>query len=369
MYGGLESSASRYDIGSNGVVFTARDPRSDPTKPQLQIDSDVYSVLIEDWSKPPGSKPVKVRLQGDDEPGMASNPRFSPDGSMVAYLKRHFSCDADVKLYMGHVASQASFDLWKMVIGSSWDLVPESFEYAPHGGSLFVTADNCGRFSLFELELRHGVRPRLLSEQGSVRGHYSFVDAQGRCKLLVSASSHVETSCYTIHDTAEGTKPVVVSPATRHGQKMGLSPDQVSEVWFEGSEDTCVQAWMLKPSNFDDKKKWPLVLMIHGGPESAWHDEWSMRWNAALWAEQGYVVVQPNIAGSTGFGVPFTNGKNNQWGGRPYQDLVKCMEHLSTVPSIDMDRAVVAGASYGGYMVNWILGQPLAKKVGLAPSS
>lgn len=363
MYGGRDSSTSRYDIGSNGIVFTARDPSPDPTKPQFATASDVYFVAVEDWYSPPAAQPVKIVLQGDDALGAVSNPRFSPDGSMVAYLKRLFSNEADVKMFMGHVGSEASFDVWKMVIGSSWDLVPEEFEYALHGGSMFITADNCGRVSLFELELRHGARPKLVSDHGSVRGYYSFMDGQGRYKLLVSGSSHVESSFYALYDPASSSKSVVVSTAARYGQKMGLSPHQVADIWFEGSEDTCVQAWMLKPSNFDDEKKWPLVVMVHGGPESAWHDEWHWRWNAALWAEQGYIVVQPNITGSTGFGVAFTGGIYNQWGGRPYQDLVNCVEHLATVPYIDMDRAVVAGGSYGGYMVNWILGQPLAKKV------
>ncbi|OIW32555.1 prolyl oligopeptidase [Coniochaeta ligniaria NRRL 30616] len=362
MYGGRDSPTDRYDLGSQGIVFTARDPNPDPTKPQYLTASDVYFVPIEDWNKRPASNPVKVVLQSDNALGTVSNPRFSPDGTMVAYLKRLFSNEADVRLFMGHVGSQASFDVWKMVIGSSWDLVPESLEYAPHGQSMFITADNCGRFSLFELELQHGARPRAVATENSVRGHYSFQDEKGDLKLLVSASSHVETSIYTIYDPILDVKPLVVSAATRFGRKLGLSSDQVSEMWFEGSEETFFQAWMLKPSNFDENKKWPLVLMIHGGPEDAFRDAWHWRWNAALWAEQGYVVVQPNFTGSTGFGVAFTNGIYNQWGGRPFQDLVNCMEHLSQVSYIDMDRAVVAGGSYGGYMVNWILGQPFAKK-------
>lgn len=363
MYGGLASAVDNYDLGSQGIIFAARDPNPQPTKPQYMRASDVYFVPIDDWSKLPTSRPVKVVLQTDSALGPVSNPRFSPDGTMVAYLKQPFSNEADVRLFMGHVGSQASFDVWKMVIGSSWDLVPQSFEYAPHGQSMFITADNCGRLSLFELELRHGARPRPVTEENSVRGHYSFQDAKGDQKLLVSASSHVEPSMYTVYDPVLNLKPVVVSAAARFGRKIGLSADQVSEIWFEGSEDTCVQAWILKPSNFNENKKWPLVLMVHGGPESAFRDEWHWRWNAALWAEQGYVVVQPNFTGSTGFGVAFTNGIYNQWGGRPYQDLVNCMEHLSQVSYIDMDRAVVAGGSYGGYMVNWILGQPFAKKV------
>ncbi|KAB5540377.1 prolyl oligopeptidase [Coniochaeta sp. 2T2.1] len=358
------SPTDRYDICPTGIIFCARDPDFRSLKPQLQRASDVYFVPVDDWGQPPAVQPVKVALQADNGLGEVSNPRFSPDGSMVAYLKRSYSNEADNRLFMGHVGSLASFDVWKMVIGSSWDLVPEAFEYRPNGQSMFVTADNCGRMSLFELELRHGARPRLITKDGSVRGHYSFHDAEGDLKLLVSSSSHVESSTYIVHDPSSlnQEEPVTISTATGSGAKISLSPSQVEEIWFEGSEENCIQAWLLKPRRFDGKKKWPLVLMVHGGPQGACRDEWQWRWHAALWAEQGYVVVQPNFTGSTGFGIEFTEAIYNQWGGRPYRDVVHCMEHLARIPYVDVDRAVVAGGSYGGYMVNWILGQPLAKK-------
>ena len=96
---------------------------------------------------------------------------------------------------------------------------------------------------------------------------------------------------------------------------------------------------------------------------SAWLDEWSTRWNAAVFAERGYVVVLPNPTGSTGFGQDFVNGVKNSWGGLPYQDLVACFDYMAaSLDYVDTDHAIAMGASYGGYMVNWIMGQPFAKR-------
>lgn len=119
----------------------------------------------------------------------------------------------------------------------------------------------------------------------------------------------------------------------------------------------------MKPSFFDEKKKYPLALLIHGGPQSSWGDAWSTRWNPAVWAEQGYVVVAPNVTGSTGFGLDLTRGVDGDWGGRPYRDLENCFEYIAkNMPFVDTDRAVAGGGSYGGYMTNWIQGMPLGRK-------
>lgn len=166
---------------------------------------------------------------------------------------------------MGHVGAQSSFDLWDVVLGSSWDLVAGSFEYAPHGQYLFMTADNCGRTSLFELELRHSAKPRLLTKEGSVAGYHPFHGGNGEVKLLMSSSSMLEPSIWSILDPILNSEPVVISTKAGNGQILVLSSNQVSEIWFEGSEETCVHAWMVKPSNFDEKKRWPVILVIHGG--------------------------------------------------------------------------------------------------------
>lgn len=120
---------------------------------------------------------------------------------------------------------------------------------------------------------------------------------------------------------------------------------------------------MVKPSTFDPSKKYPLAYLIHGGPQGAWNDQWSTRWNPAVFAEQGYVVITPNPTGSTGYGQAFTDAIKESWGGRPYEDLVAGFEYIkSNLSYVDTDRAVALGASYGGYMMNWMQGHALGKE-------
>ena len=111
--------------------------------------------------------------------------------------------------------------------------------------------------------------------------------------------------------------------------------------------------WILKPPGFDPKKKWPLAYLVHGGPQGAWEDGWSYRWNPELWAAQGYVVALPNPRGCTGFGQKFVDEISGDWGGKCYDDLMAGLDYLEKLPYIDKDRMAAAGASFGGYMMNW----------------
>jgi dipeptidyl aminopeptidase/acylaminoacyl peptidase len=111
--------------------------------------------------------------------------------------------------------------------------------------------------------------------------------------------------------------------------------------------------WILKPPGFDPKKKWPVAFLVHGGPQGAWEDGWSFRWCAQLWAHQGYVVALPNPRGSTGFGQKFTDEITGDWGGKCYRDLMKAADYVQKLPYVDPARMGSAGASFGGYMMNW----------------
>ncbi|QEL14117.1 dipeptidyl-peptidase 5 [Limnoglobus roseus] len=126
-------------------------------------------------------------------------------------------------------------------------------------------------------------------------------------------------------------------------------------------EDGEMQMWILKPPGFDEKKKWPVAFLVHGGPQGAWEDAWSFRWNPQLWAAQGYVVVLPNPRGSTGFGQKFVDEISGDWGGKCYRDLVAGLEHVKKLPYVDKDRMGSAGASFGGYMQDWFAVNEIAK--------
>ena len=126
---------------------------------------------------------------------------------------------------------------------------------------------------------------------------------------------------------------------------------------FVGAQGDSVFGWLIKPPAFDSTKQYPLIYLIHGGPQSAWLDQWHARWNYALFASRGYVVAAVNFHGSTGYGQVFTNSISRNWGGLPYEDLMKGVEVVSSLPYVDKDRIGAAGASYGGYMIYWMAGQ------------
>jgi dipeptidyl aminopeptidase/acylaminoacyl peptidase len=132
----------------------------------------------------------------------------------------------------------------------------------------------------------------------------------------------------------------------------------VEPFWFTGTEKKKVQGFIVKPPNFDAAKKYPVKFLIHGGPQGAWGDDWSFRWNPNMFASDGYVVVMINPRGSTGYGQQFIDDINGDWGGRAYKDLMSGLDYAEkTYPFIDKDRECAMGASYGGYAVNWIMGQ------------
>ncbi len=127
--------------------------------------------------------------------------------------------------------------------------------------------------------------------------------------------------------------------------------------WFTGALKDKVQGFIVKPPNFDPSKKYPVKYLIHGGPEGAWGDDWSYRWNPELFAANGYVVVMVNFHGSTGYGQKFTDAINGNWGGPPYQDLMLGLDYAEQhYPYIDKSRECALGASYGGYAIDWIEG-------------
>jgi dipeptidyl aminopeptidase/acylaminoacyl peptidase len=146
----------------------------------------------------------------------------------------------------------------------------------------------------------------------------------------------------------------------------GLFRHQIDEIHWPGANqeaETDIHAWVVKPKNFDSRNKYPLAYLVHGGPQGAWLDSWSTRWNPAVYAEQGYVVVCPNPTGSTGYGQDFVDAIQGQWGGLPYEDLVLGFDYIKdNMEYVDTDRAVALGASYGGYMMNWIQGHDLGRK-------
>ncbi|KAL9104468.1 MAG: hypothetical protein Q9163_000561 [Psora crenata] len=361
-FGGLDN----FDLGSKGICFVAKDPDLDPA---FNTKSNFYFVGIEmTENQPKYSAPVKYEVEGLE--GASTSPVFSPDGESAAFLQMKengYESDKNRVLLLDVGEPDDVIELMETFNGRGlWDRSPGSVSFSNDARTLYLTAEETGRVKLFKLSLpdnpRHlAVLPELLSETGSVS------DVRGLSadspKLFLSGTSLVDNSVYSIVDPRGESEAQLVSSISRNGTFFGLSQDQVSETWFEGAGDYKVHAWVIKPSNFEPDRKYPLAYLIHGGPQGSWDDSWSTRWNPAVFAEQGYVVVAPNPTGSTGYGQAFTDDIAGEWGGRPYQDLVRGFEHIKANMSfVDSDRAVALGASYGGYMMAWMQGHDLGKE-------
>lgn len=301
------SGTGDFDISRNGLIFHA----ADPTMSAIQQSSDIYYVPLSSFIEEEAPKPQRITT--GSYYGRAGAPRFSPCGKRVAFLKTQDDDGIFPRLMLVPDLQQSleAMDLLNSSAAKPWHLDPNGVEWSQDGKSLLLTADDCGRIVLFDLPLNEGrnLSPRALTQDGVISGYFPLGDSE---RLLISSTSFVDNSTFSIIDTSEPLNKHVVSSLSKNGLKFGISPNQVSEIYFDGAGDYCVQAFVVKPSYFDENKKYPLALFIHGGPEDSWREAWSTRWNPACWAEQGYICVLPNVTGSVGFGQKFTEGNHPQ---------------------------------------------------------
>ncbi|KAL8972195.1 MAG: hypothetical protein Q9183_000678 [Haloplaca sp. 2 TL-2023] len=393
---GLESpippfgGKDHYDISATGLLFVAKDPSLNPA---FNTKCNFYRVPISDFSKRPSWKPQKLELEALQ--GAASSPVFSADGTSAAFLQMKqngYESDRNHLVYIADIAQVddpdsliTSAQLLRLELdGFEWDRSPSSICFSPDGRMLLLVAEDEADDVLFKIDLEEALsassqHPQRLTGSGAVSDVQ--VLRSGSRELFVSSTSLVDNSIYKIIDPSGAddsntwakddqlttslspeSRERVVSSHSSNGNAFGLSNEQVSEIWFQGAGDHQVHALVVRPSNFSESKTYPLAYLIHGGPQGAWARSWSTRWNPAVFAEQGYIVICPNPTGSTGYGQAFTDAIAGSWGGLPYQDLVKGFEYIKeNLSYVDIDRAVALGASYGGYMMNWFQGHELGR--------
>ena len=354
------SEAKEFDVSVTGIIFTALDPTIDPSRTVL---ANLYFIPLHTFIESPAPGP---RLQrSPEEKGSISSAVFSPNGMAVAFLaQKKFDDDYSDKMIIVGLLERDEKEglevLWKADMSPR---NPDAVQWSNDSTELYVRAEEKARGKLFILNIAGTSALKALTQDGSVAGFWPLTRSTNEKRLFVNKTSLTENSLFTLVSTRTG-KTEVVSSASDHGSVLGLSRSQVSEIMFDGAGDYKVHAWVMKPSNFSPDQTYPLALLIHGGPVSAWTDSWSTRWNPAIFAEQGYIVVSPNPTGSTGFGQDFVEGIKGEWGGHAYDDIVNCFDYVEeNMEYVDTDRAVALGGSYGGYMMNWIAGQPLARRL------
>ncbi len=279
--------------------------------------------------------------------GADGQPLYSPDGNWIAYRAQSIP---------GHEADRWQLYLYERNTGRTrsltweFDTSIEGFTWSPDSKFIYFHAQESGKIPIYRVSLKGSDIIKVLDTHvnSAVK-----VTKDGQSLLFEHQRATRPVELCTVGADGKNLKQITHANDELFKELNMPAPESILYV---GSGEKKIQAWLWKPPAFDEAKKYPFVLMIHGGPQSAWLSSWSYRWNPALWAAQGYVVLAPNVRGSTGFGQQFVNEISRDWGGKPFEDLMAGVDYAEKLSYVDKDRKAAAGASYGGYMIFWIQG-------------
>ncbi|HVE82406.1 MAG TPA: S9 family peptidase, partial [Myxococcales bacterium] len=332
-FGGSES----FDISPDGaeVAFTAAAFTRDAA---WTNDINVWVV--------PSSGKVPPRAITADNRAVDDAPTYSPDGATLAYLaSKRPGCESDRRRIM--LLDRKTMKA--RVLTEAWDRSPADLLFSPDSKQLYVTADHLGNHSLFSVDAQSG-EPTLLWEKGTVSSPRVAGD-----RLLFSLD--------TLKSPAElrsiprgGGAPAEITNLNAERMKL-VQVGDYEQFSFPGARGETVRGFVMKPVGFRAGQKYPVAFLVHGGPEGSFGDHFHYRWNPQAYAGAGYAAVFIDFHGSTGYGQAFTDAIAGDWGGAPYEDLMKGLDAaLEKYPFLDGARVGALGASYGGYMINWIAG-------------
>jgi dipeptidyl aminopeptidase/acylaminoacyl peptidase len=290
-------------------------------------------------------------------PAADGAPQFSADGKKLAYRsQKRPGAEADRwVLTLVNVDESGAFLGAPRGIAMRWSV--DEFAWATiwsrdvAGPGLLFIADDKGSRPIQAIAPNGDIFRASLTTQGSHGSLSASRDGKRYAFTLATMGAPAEVYADSVSEPA-GAGPAALSRANV-GLLRELDLPKPESVAVAGAGGTPMQMWILKPPGFDAAKNWPLVYLVHGGPQGAWDDGWSYRWNPQAWAAQGYVVALPNPRGSTGFGQKYVDEISGDWGGKCYEDLMAGLAYLERQPWIDSQRMAAAGASFGGYMMNW----------------
>ncbi|HEY6445272.1 MAG TPA: S9 family peptidase [Acidobacteriaceae bacterium] len=344
-----------WDFSPDGREITFEEKKVDD--PALSTSVALYTLQLfdADGNPPKDAQPVKISTSA----GGNFTPRYSPDGKWIAWRSQSragYESDRFRLVVYDRAAKQIkdllpNFDRW--VDEETW---------SPDSNKIYFTAGNHGEEPIMVTSL-DGIHTDIPSE-GSYGDIHPLADGKNivASRMSVRGPGEVAKLFYEWTPCRGGE-----CPGSGSGQKSlthlntpllaQLDLPKLESFWFPSIGNVKVQGFLIRPPDFDPAKKYPVKFLIHGGPQGAWGDDWSYRWNAELFAASGYVVVMINPGGSTGYGQAFVDRVNGDWGGRPFIDLLRGLDYAEAhYPFIDKTRECALGASYGGYMADWILG-------------
>jgi len=332
-FGGPEEITFTPD--SKGLIFSARDVgRTEP----WSTDFNLYRTPI-DGSEPPKCLTEKNRAWD-------TNPVFSPDGKTLAYLamtKPGYESDRF------RIVLRRWPDGEQQILTENWDRSPSSFCFSADGKTIYATAANTGQKSLFAVNVKTAA-VRTIVKEGSTSS--PGIAADRIIFGLNNLQSPVEL--YSVKtDGSDVRKITNINSEKIAAARIG----EYEQFTFAGWNDETVYCYVVKPVDFDPAKKYPVAFLIHGGPQDSFDNSFHYRWNPQAYAGAGYAAVMVDFHGSTGYGQAFTDSIQGDWGGKPLEDLQKGLTAaLKRYPWMDAERVGALGASFGGYMINWIAG-------------
>jgi len=331
-FGGTEEFTFTPD--SRGVVFTARDAGRAEA---WSTNFDLYLAPV-DASAPPKKL--------TDNPAWDTQPAFSPDGKTLAYLAmKRAGYEADRYAIM----LRAWPDGAAKELAPGWDRSPQNIAWSPDGKTIYAAADNLGQTSLFAIDVATGAA-RVVVEQGTVS------DPSPAGDVILYGLDHLKSpvELYTVRpDGSSVRKITAINDAKVAAARMG----DFEQFTFKGWNNETVYGYVVKPADFDPARKYPVAYLIHGGPQGSFGNHFHYRWNPQAYTGAGYAAVMVDFHGSTGYGQAFCDAIRGDWGGKPLEDLQKGLAAaVARYPWLDGERVAALGASYGGYMINWIAG-------------
>jgi dipeptidyl aminopeptidase/acylaminoacyl peptidase len=333
-FGGADDFAISPD--GKSVVYVARDVGREEA---WSTDTDLFQVPLD------GSKaPVKLTTTNR---AYDAAPTFSPDGKQLAYLamsRPKFEADKQ-RVMVRDLATGKERSLT-----DAWDRSASSLAWSADGKTLFVTADDLGQHGVFAVDVAGASVTKVFSD-----GSVGQLSATKDTLVVAHDSLAGAADLYTLAFDGKGALKRLTDVNADLMAKTQLGAfEQFS---FKGWNGETVYGYLVKPVGFDAKKKYPLAFLIHGGPQGSFGNHWHYRWNPQTYAGRGYVAVMIDFHGSTGYGQAFTDAISHDWGGKPLEDLQKGLgAALEKYPFIDKARMCALGASYGGFMINWIAG-------------
>ena len=308
-------------------------------------NSDIYIQALKGGE----AKNITATMKGYDV-----SPTYTPDGKYLLFRSQATAAfEADRWRIMRY--NPQSGEIVELTRG--FDQQVDEMTISADSKTVYFTAGERGRAPIFSVPVEPDFRLRIATHvKKVVDGVFaSNVNISSDGKTLVFATSTISSPTEIMKASADGTA-VTALTTTNNASLSSFHLQKAEEMDWKGGLGQNIHGFLIKPANFDAAKKYPLIVLIHGGPQSAWNDSWGYRWNPQIFANQGYVVFMPNQRGSTGYGQKFVNDISGDWGGKAFVDITNGIADVVKKPFIDKSRIGAAGASYGGYMVDWLLG-------------